>query len=429
MNMQRAALMTLATITLGLARAGADEPKWKQHTINGDSQFEAAGVFDVDKDGRLDIVSGDTWYQAPDWSRHQVREVSKTGTYYNCFATLPFDVNKDGWTDFLTCAYFTKNIGWVENPGDPNKEWTYHPIDEPGTIEAAQFVDFNGDGKPEILPNATNVVVFYALEPPSGSPSGWARYDFGPAAAGHGVGSGDVDGDGRIDILTPKGWFQNPLLTVNSQFAFGGASFVTTRNGGAGSRVVTYQMNSWPWHPDWNLGATGIQILARDVDGDGLSDVVYGMGHNYGLYWLKQVKASDGSHAWVKKPIDETIASVHTLVWADLDGDGHAQELVTGKRVYAHEIEPGATDGSVIAWYKFNKSKNAWDKHVIFQGEPATDAPAEGQKRDALKDFPRGTAGTGLQLTAIDIDGDGDTDLVCPGKSGLYWFENLGSGD
>ena len=49
-------------------------------------------------------------------------------------------------------------------------------------------------------------------------------------------------------------------------------------------------------------------------------------------------------------------------------------------------------------------------------------------QRLALKDFPPGTAGTGLQLTAFDIDGDGDLDLVCPGKSGLYLFENLGSG-
>jgi hypothetical protein len=64
-------------------------------------------------------------------------------------------------------------------------------------------------------------------------------------------------------------------------------------------------------------------------------------------------------------------------------------------------------------------------KHVIFRGEPAKNAPAKGGERRALKDFPPGTAGTGLQLTAIDIDRDGDLDLVCPGKSGLYLFENL----
>ena len=112
-------------------------------------------------------------------------------------------------------------------------------------------------------------------------------------------------------------------------------------------------------------------------------------------------------------------------MWADIDGDGKALELVTGKRVYAHEIEPGATDGSIIAWYDFNPQSKSWVRHVIFQGEPAKNAPEKREERLALKDFPPGTAGTGLQMTAIDIDGDGDLDLVCPGKSGLYLFENL----
>jgi uncharacterized protein (DUF3820 family) len=405
--MQRTTMATLVVLGLAASAQGG-EPKWKQHTINAKSEFEAAGVFDVDKDGQLDIVSGDTWYQGPDFQKtYRVRDVSRTGTYLNCFCTLPFDVNQDGWMDYITCGYFTKNVGWVENPKEKGKEWTYHEIDLPGTSEAAQFVDFNGDGVPEILPNSTNAVVFYcynqnAAKSESGMP--WQKVDLGQAVKntnGHGVGSGDVNGDGRVDLLTPRGWWQN-----------------------TGSFGAEY----WIWHPDWNLGATGIQILARDVDGDGLADVVYGMGHSYGLYWLKQVKNSDGSRAWVKQPIDETIASVHTLIWADIDGDGAANELVTGKRVYAHEKEPGDTDGSVIAWYDFHKgAKPQWTRHLIFQGEPAKDAPSDPKLRSAQKDFPPGTAGTGLQVTAIDIDGDGDTDLVCPGKSGLYLFENLGN--
>jgi len=380
------------------ARAG--EPKWKQHTINGKSEFEAAGVLDVDGDGKLDVVSGDSWYQAPGWTRHPVREVARMGTYYNDFATLPLDVDGDGDVDFVTASYFGKDVAWVENPGKTGEKWTTHPIDTPGTSEAAAAVDLSGDGVPDILPNATNVVVWYEVAKKAGGKGvEFKKHDFGTEAAGHGVGSGDINGDGRVDLLTPKGWFEAPADPAR---------------------------DTWTWHADWDLGATGIQITAKDVDGDGLSDLVYGMGHDFGLYWAKQAKQADGKSTWAKAPIDETVASVHTQLWADLDGDGQADELVTGKRVYAHEIEPGATDGSLVAYYKFDPKAGAWSKHVIFQGEPARNAPEKGADRLALRDFPEGTAGTGLQMSAVDIDGDGDLDLLCPGKSGLYLFENLG---
>ena len=384
----------------GVPVVQADEPIWKKHEINAKSVFEGAGAFDVDGDGKIDVVSGETWYKAPDWKPYPVRKVSKTGTYRNCFSTMPMDVNGDGRTDFITCSYFEKNVGWVENPGVAGKEWTYHEIDRPGNSEAAVLVDLDGDGKPDILPNSVNVVAWYSLENSSSQPT-FKKHDFGTAAAGHGVGTGDINKDGRLDLLTPKGWFEAPSDPKTN--------------------------DKWAWHPDWNLGTAGIQILAKDIDSDGLVDLIVGEGHGRGLFWFKQGKLADGKTSWTKIPIDDTLSSVHVLNWLDLDGDGKANELLSGKRVYAHEIEAGDVEPSQIAYYTFDPASmhNFWQKCPIYRGEHANAAtPKEAAQRDAQKDFPPGTAGTGLEVPAVDMDGDGDLDLVCPGKSGLYWFEN-----
>ncbi len=201
-------LMT-ALAAFAAAPARGAEPRWKQHAINARSPFEAAGVLDVNNDGKLDVVSGESWYEAPDWTVHPTRKVKQQGTYFNCFASDPLDVNGDGFVDYVTCSYFDKNVGWVENPGSTGKPWTYHEIDLPGNIEAALLVDLTGDGKPEFLPNSVNIVVFYELERAGAEPV-WKKHDLGKLGAGHGVGTGDVNGDGRRDLLTPKGWYEAP---------------------------------------------------------------------------------------------------------------------------------------------------------------------------------------------------------------------------
>jgi hypothetical protein len=381
----------------------ADPPRstWKKHVVNAQAVFEAADAADINGDGKLDIFSGDSWYEAPTWKRHQVRDVavSPNPHYREDFASLPLDVNRDGKIDFLTCSYFTRMVGWVEHPGDPLQPWKTHSIDTPGPSEAAQLVDINGDGRPDFLPNTVNRVVWYELSAAPGAVQ-WIKHDLGAESGGHGVGIGDVNRDGRLDIITPKGWHEQPA-TASDQ---------------------------WPFHAEFQLGAAGILILGYDVDGDSLTDIVWGMGHAYGLYWLKQTPpGADGKRGWVRQVIDETFSQVHTLLLADLDGDGQ-NELITGKRVYAHEVEPGATDAPCILQFRYDRKSGRWQKAVIYSGEPAQKAPPDAKDRDAQKDFATGSVGTGLQLGVHDIDGDGDIDLVCPGKSGLYVLENLRAG-
>jgi hypothetical protein len=389
----------MASLSIGTRTRGDDGLKagrWKQHTINPQSPFEAVGVDDFDGDGTLDVFCGDSWYAGPSWTRHKVREVPR-GTnphYYEDFADAPLDVNGDGNIDIVSCAYFNKRVAWIEHPGDPTKPWIEHTIDLPGSMETGYLLDLYGDKTPVFLPNVTGQTVFYELT--SAAPAvHWQTRTLPPEGAGHGIGHGDINQDGRIDVISPHGWYEQP----------------------------SDRAASWTFHPDFQLGTASIGILGHDFDGDGDTDVVWGMGHDFGLYWLKQSVDAVGTRSWTKEEIDTSFSQVHALHLADFDGDGQL-EFVTGKRIYAHESEPGATAAPCLYLYKFDRDASKWQKTIVYEGEPAPAAPINVEQRDALKDFRRGSAGTGLQLAIRDLDRDGDLDIVAPGKSGLYWFEN-----
>ncbi|MCE9525638.1 MAG: VCBS repeat-containing protein [Planctomycetales bacterium] len=369
------------------AQQGESQPpselRWRKVAINHQSQFEACGVADFNGDGKRDVFCGDSWYEAPAWTRHKVREVPPSANphYYEDFADCPLDCNGDGRPDIVTCNYFGRRIGWVENPGgDATAPWKEHLIETPGSSETGELIDLNNDGRLDFLPNVGNTVVWYELVEQKPKVV-WEKHVLGQEGAGHGIGVGDINSDGRLDVITPKGWYQQPVNPGSER---------------------------WVFHKEFELGAASIFILGRDIDGDATD--------------------AKGQRGWAKHDIDTSFSQVHTLLWADLEGTGTPQ-LVTGKRIYAHETEPGATDKPCIYYFKFDRSakegQSAWTRHVIYEGEPAKNAPAKAQERWALKDFPRGSAGTGLQMPAVNMDGDGDLDLVCPGKSGLYLFENL----
>ncbi len=375
----------------------AEKPRWKKIDINPLSPFEGAGVADLNGDGKLDIFSGDSWYQAPRWTRHKVRDVDpgKNPHYHDDFADLPIDANGDGKPDFVTCNYYGKLVGWIKHPGDPGSPWTLHEIDRADANETCRLVDVNNDGKLDIVPSARSGIIWYELVAQTPEPK-WQKHVVTKEGAGHGIGAGDINSDGRLDLIGPEGWYEQP-----------------------GDPTAP-----WTFHAEFKLGKAGIMILGRDIDGDGLTDVVWGMGHAFGLFWLQQRKDEAGARAWIRREIDTTFSQAHTLLWADLDGKGEPA-LVTGKRIYSHEEEPGATDAPVIYAFRFNRKTGTWIRETIYQGEAAKNAPAQANDRAALTDFARGSAGTGLQIEVADIDHDGDVDLVCPGKTGLYLFENL----
>ena len=173
------AASAIAAVVLAAA-ARADEPKWKQHTINGQSEFEAAGVFDVDNDGKLDIVSGDTWYQAPDWKPYHVRDVEAAGHLLQRFRDPAARRQRRRPHRFRHVLLLRQERRLGREPGKAGAAWTYHEVDVPGNIEAAWMVDLSGDGVPDILPNTVNVVVWYeVVKKGDGKGFELKKHDFG----------------------------------------------------------------------------------------------------------------------------------------------------------------------------------------------------------------------------------------------------------
>lgn len=304
---QTVPLKQLACLIVALWCCGsqADEPdQWRKHTINHLSPYEAAGVADFNRDGKPDVFCGDSWYAAPDWVQHQVRNIppGPNPQYHEDFADEPLDVNGDGKVDIVTCAYFSRRIAWVEQPQDSTQPWTEHDIDLPGSMETSYLVDLYGDKTPVYLPNVGGQVLLYELV--SKSPSvEWKKRVLAPQGAGHGMGHGDINRDGRVDIITPQGWYEQPAE----------------------------RSSEWTFHPGFQLGAASVEIIGHDFDEDGDTDVVWGMGHDFGLYWLRQSVDGAGKRAWTKEEIDKTFSQVHALHLADFDGDGE-QEFVPSFR-------------------------------------------------------------------------------------------------
>ena len=194
--------------------------------------FESVGVFDVDNDGLPDIVSGGFWYKGPAFvDRGNIGSAKRYGEYYDDFSTIPMDVNGDGNMDFVTGGWFGKQLVWKENPGGSG-EWPEHLIADAGNVETARAWDIDGDGLMEIVPNTPNdpLVVYRLVTNAEGKGMGrFEPYKIMGGKQGHGLGFGDINGDGRGDLLLHNGWAEAPEdpfvvpWTFHEDFSFGAA--------------------------------------------------------------------------------------------------------------------------------------------------------------------------------------------------------------
>ncbi len=345
--------------------------------------FESAAVFDVDGDGIPDIVSGGFWYQGPDFTeKRRIGDIMRAGEYYDDFSTIPMEVNGDGRTDIVSGGWWGGVLRWHENPGPDADDWPVHLIAQCGAIETTRAWDVDGDGRVEIVPNTPGgPLVAYALDTDeAGRGRGtFTAHTLHSKPQGHGLGFGDINGDGHGEFILSHGWLERGSHDPYAE--------------------------EWTLHEEFNLGGASVPILVADVNGDGLNDLIVGQGHDYGLDWYEQ-RMEGGKRSWVRHPIDPYNAQYHDLIWADIDGDGQP-ELVTGKRFRAHNNhEPGWADDLGVYYFKWNGE--SFSKQVIAYGALGVGA------------------GCGIHFALADLRGTGRLDVIAPGKDGLHVFFNEG---
>lgn len=385
----------------GFVSAQSKTPQYKKIVVSDKFHAEGACIGDFNKDGVPDVAMGHFWYEGPGFTKpHQFfdgTDYNPANAYSECFGMFTGDFNQDGWDDILICPHPGTDSFWHENPKQSNPKdsegfWKTHPVSKELGNESQEFVEIFGDGRKSLLFNRNGWLGF-ATPNPEKPYDAWdftalnEKEDNRFQRYSHGLGHGDINGDGKTDILERGGWWEQPA-----------------------DADAAWKMHQFPF------ADAAAHLLVYDVDGDGLNDVVTALHcHLYGFAWYKQVR-KNGEISFEQKiliprsdqPFAESensfpkISQLHAQVLADINDDGIA-DVITGKRFWAHgdkgDVEPDAP--AILMWWETKRS---------------------GEKTTLVPHIIDDNSGVGTQFAVGDVNGDAVPDIVIGNKKGAFVF-------
>ena len=362
---------------------------FKKHTLTREFISEGVAAEDINRDGATDIIAGAYWFEAPDWTRHEIfpgKAFDGAKGYSNSFVNFAFDINRDGWADVVIIDFPGKVAFWYENPGKEERHWAKHPVHETVEVgnESPVFVDVDEDGRPDLLcADSKEKQMVWLRAPQSETDVAWTKFTISEKNApgtdrfSHGLGFGDINKDGRNDVIVKQGWWEAP---------------------------EDREQPNWIFHPG-ALGEDCSHMHALDVNRDGLNDVISASAHHYGIWWHEQLKDQGENPAWRQHEISKAFSQSHSSSLTDLNEDGNP-DLIVGKRFFAHndtDNDPGAHDPAVLYWFEYTPGIAPFFKAHEIDND----------------------SGSGLNIVAKDITGDKAVDIVISNKKGVFVFERL----
>jgi hypothetical protein len=410
-NFIRAAVLVLTALSTATPAVAEELHTFKRIQLSDQFWGEGATFGDLNRDGVNDIISGPWWWEGPEFKKRReyypatttfklklgpMTEVEvpgfegtlgKENKYSDNFFAWVLDFNKDGWNDILIIGFPGKDTSWFENPKGKDGHWVRHKIFDQTDNESPTFADLTGDGQPELV-CITKGQYGYAAPDWSNPAKPWTFHPITPTNKygnfTHGMGIGDVNGDGRFDLLEKNGWWEQPASLTGDPV--------------------------WTFHKQ-PMGAGGSQMHVYDVNGDGLNDIITALAaHEFGLAWYEQHREGSAirfrEHILMNRtpqdnPYGVKFSEIHAIELIDMDGDG-LKDIVTGKRFWSHGRtgDPDRNDAAVLYWFKL--------------------ARHAGTGVDYIPDLIDSESGVGTQVVAGDINGDGLPDIVVGNKRGTF---------